>query len=192
MVMLPQGVMPSMSSALSGFYGALSSSVASTMPDDIWGQKANMLSSLLPTLAPGSPTSIALQSNIAALQTQSKRHQLNVILDKQYPGNGILISGFKESLKAISNLEPDSQQAGLYKMLARLFGQMQGIPKKEIDKQLITSERLALASITGALFMISANLEPESPTALNIQMRIADIQKMDKALDAKIKTMSAL
>lgn len=184
MVMLPAQAATSSSSNV--YFGMMARPAMST---EMMGQKIDMLMSLAPSMAPGSPASMALQSNIAAMQTIKKRQEVSEKLDKQYPGTGLLVSAYKECLKALPDLEPNSQQASMYKLFARLFGQMQGIPQKEIDKDLLITERLALASVVGALFTISANLEPESPTAMNIQMRIADIQKQDQALEKKMKSL---
>ena len=57
----------------------------------------------------------------------------------------------------------------------------------ELQGQFINQARLALANIVGALFTISANLEPESPAALALQARIAAIQTIDKALELNLK-----
>ena len=57
----------------------------------------------------------------------------------------------------------------------------------ELQGQFINQARQALANIVGALFTISANLEPESPAALALQARIAAIQTIDKALELNLK-----
>ncbi|MCA9788818.1 MAG: hypothetical protein KC476_00995 [Cyanobacteria bacterium HKST-UBA06] len=57
----------------------------------------------------------------------------------------------------------------------------------ELQGQFINQARQALANIVGALFTISANLEPESPAALALQARIAAIQTIDKALELNMK-----
>lgn len=57
----------------------------------------------------------------------------------------------------------------------------------ELQGQFINQARMALANITGALFTISANLEPESPAALALQARIAAIQTLDKALEMNLR-----
>lgn len=59
----------------------------------------------------------------------------------------------------------------------------------ELQGQFINQARLALANIVGALFTISANLEPESPAALALQARIAAIQTIDKALELNLKRL---
>lgn len=53
----------------------------------------------------------------------------------------------------------------------------------EIQLQFINQARLQLANVSGALFNITSNLEPESPQAQSIQARIAAIQSIDKALE---------
>lgn len=57
----------------------------------------------------------------------------------------------------------------------------------ELQGQFINQARLSLANVTGALFTISANLEPESPQAIAIQARIAAIQTLDKALEMNLR-----
>ena len=57
----------------------------------------------------------------------------------------------------------------------------------ELQGQFINQARLSLANITGALFTISSNLEPESPEAQQLQARIAAIQAIDKSLELQLR-----
>lgn len=57
----------------------------------------------------------------------------------------------------------------------------------ELQGQFINQARMSLANVTGALFTISANLEPESPAAIAIQARIAAIQTLDKSLEMNLR-----
>lgn len=57
----------------------------------------------------------------------------------------------------------------------------------ELQGQFINQARLSLANVVGALFTISANLEPESPQAVALQARIAAIQTLDKALELQLR-----
>ncbi|MCE3234643.1 MAG: hypothetical protein K0Q50_823 [Vampirovibrio sp.] len=57
----------------------------------------------------------------------------------------------------------------------------------ELQGQFINQARLQLANITGALFTISSNLEPESPETQQIQARVAAIQAIDKALELQLR-----
>lgn len=57
----------------------------------------------------------------------------------------------------------------------------------ELQGQFINQARLSLANITGALFTISSNLEPESPEAVQLQARIAAIQAVDKSLELQLR-----
>lgn len=57
----------------------------------------------------------------------------------------------------------------------------------ELQGQFINQARLSLANVTGALFTISSNLEPESPEAQQLQARIAAIQAIDKALELQLR-----
>ena len=57
----------------------------------------------------------------------------------------------------------------------------------ELQGQFIKQALLSLANITGALFTISSNLEPESPEAQQLQARIAAIQAIDKSLELQLR-----
>jgi capsule polysaccharide export protein KpsE/RkpR len=57
----------------------------------------------------------------------------------------------------------------------------------ELMGQFINQARMQLANTVGALFTISANLEPESPQAQALQARIAAIQAIDKALELQLR-----
>jgi capsule polysaccharide export protein KpsE/RkpR len=57
----------------------------------------------------------------------------------------------------------------------------------ELQGQFINQARMSLANITGSLFTISANLEPEAPETQQLQARIAAIQAVDKALELQLR-----
>jgi len=57
----------------------------------------------------------------------------------------------------------------------------------ELQGQFINQSRMQLANITGNLFTISSNLEPESPEAQQLQARIAAIQAVDKSLELQLR-----
>jgi capsule polysaccharide export protein KpsE/RkpR len=57
----------------------------------------------------------------------------------------------------------------------------------ELQGQFINQARLQLANVTGSLFTISSNLEPESPEAQQIQARVAAIQAIDKSLELQLR-----
>jgi capsule polysaccharide export protein KpsE/RkpR len=57
----------------------------------------------------------------------------------------------------------------------------------ELEGQFINQARMSLANITGSLFTISANLDPESPETQQLQARIAAIQAVDKALELQLR-----
>lgn len=61
----------------------------------------------------------------------------------------------------------------------------------ELQGQFINQARLQLANTVGALFTITANLEPESPTSQALQARIAAIQAIDKALDLQLRRLDS-
>jgi len=57
----------------------------------------------------------------------------------------------------------------------------------ELEGQFINQARMALANITGSLFSISANLDPNSAETQQLQARIAAIQSVDKALELQLR-----
>ena len=61
----------------------------------------------------------------------------------------------------------------------------------ELQGQFINQARLQLANTVGALFTITANLEPESETVQLLQARIAAIQSIDKALDLQLRRLDS-
>jgi capsule polysaccharide export protein KpsE/RkpR len=57
----------------------------------------------------------------------------------------------------------------------------------ELQGQLINQARMQLANTSGALFTLTANLDPESPTAQALNTRIASIQTIDKSLEMQLR-----
>ena len=57
----------------------------------------------------------------------------------------------------------------------------------ELQGQFINQARMQLANVTGALFTISSNLEPESAEAQQLQARVAAIQAIDKSLELQLR-----
>ncbi|WP_303675241.1 hypothetical protein [Vampirovibrio chlorellavorus] len=57
----------------------------------------------------------------------------------------------------------------------------------EIQGQFINQARMQLANVTGALFTIASNLEPEGPEAQQLQARVAAIQAIDKSLELQLR-----
>jgi capsule polysaccharide export protein KpsE/RkpR len=53
----------------------------------------------------------------------------------------------------------------------------------ELQMQYINQAKMLLANTTGGMFQLTANLDPESPTAQSLQARIAVIQQIEKGLD---------
>lgn len=66
---------------------------------------------------------------------------------------------------------------------ARLYMLVARKSDLELHLQFINQARLQVANMMSSLFMVSANLEPESDQAKAIQMRIAAIQQWDKMLE---------
>lgn len=57
----------------------------------------------------------------------------------------------------------------------------------ELQGQFINQARMQLANMTGALFTIASNLEPESPETQQLQARVAAIQAIDKGLELQLR-----
>jgi chromosome segregation ATPase len=61
----------------------------------------------------------------------------------------------------------------------------------ELQGQFFNQARIALANITGSLFTLSANLEPQSLAMQQLQARIAAIASIDKALELQLRRVDA-
>lgn len=61
----------------------------------------------------------------------------------------------------------------------------------ELQGQFINQARMSLANTVGALFTVSANLDPESPEAIALQAKIAAIQTLDKALEMNLRRVDS-
>ena len=57
----------------------------------------------------------------------------------------------------------------------------------EFTGQQINQSRMQLANITSRLFTVATNLEPDSPEAINIQLRINAVQSLDKSLELQLR-----
>lgn len=57
----------------------------------------------------------------------------------------------------------------------------------ELTGQQINQSRIQLANSVGQLFTISADLDPNSQTAIQLQLRISAIQSLDKSLELQLK-----
>jgi DNA repair ATPase RecN len=57
----------------------------------------------------------------------------------------------------------------------------------EFSGQQINQARLFLANIQNQMFNAMTNLEPESPEAQNIQLRLNAVQSIDKELELQLK-----
>lgn len=57
----------------------------------------------------------------------------------------------------------------------------------ELNGQQINQSRLQLANVTGALFTILSNLEPESSEAQQLQARISALQEIDQLLELQLR-----
>lgn len=57
----------------------------------------------------------------------------------------------------------------------------------ELAGQQINQSRLQLANITNRLFTLAVNLEPDSNSAVQIQLRIQALQSLDKALELQLR-----
>ncbi len=61
----------------------------------------------------------------------------------------------------------------------------------ELEGQFINQSRMYLANITSQLFTITSNLEPDSPGAVQIQMRIQALQLIDKQLELQLRRVDS-
>lgn len=59
----------------------------------------------------------------------------------------------------------------------------------EIQGQFINQARMQLANVVGAMWSVTANLEPENPIAMQIQSQIAAIQTKDKTLETSLSRL---
>ena len=57
----------------------------------------------------------------------------------------------------------------------------------ELAGEQINQSRMQIANISGDLFNVLSNLEPDSPTAVNLQLRINALQSLDKALELQLR-----
>ncbi|MEB3288022.1 MAG: hypothetical protein VKJ04_11025 [Vampirovibrionales bacterium] len=57
----------------------------------------------------------------------------------------------------------------------------------ELQGQFINQARMQLANLSGQLFTISSNLEPESAESQQLQARIAAIQSIDKSFELHLR-----
>lgn len=57
----------------------------------------------------------------------------------------------------------------------------------ELTGQQINNSRAQLANMTSQLFTITANLEPNDDTALQLQLRINALQSLDKSLELQLR-----
>ncbi|MEM0952119.1 MAG: hypothetical protein AAGI66_08270 [Cyanobacteria bacterium P01_H01_bin.74] len=57
----------------------------------------------------------------------------------------------------------------------------------EFTGQQINQSRLQLANITGDLFTVVSNLEPDSPEAVQVQIRISALQSLDQSLELQLR-----
>lgn len=61
----------------------------------------------------------------------------------------------------------------------------------ELDGQQINQSRMQLANVTNQLFTVFTNLEPDSPEAIQIQLRISALQSLDKALELQLRRVDS-
>ncbi len=57
----------------------------------------------------------------------------------------------------------------------------------EFSGQQINQSRMQLADITNQLFTVATSLDPESPEAIIIQLRINSLQSLDQALELQLR-----
>jgi DNA repair ATPase RecN len=57
----------------------------------------------------------------------------------------------------------------------------------ELTGQQINQSRMQLANVTNQLFTVVTNLEPDSPAAVQMQLRINALQSLDKSLELQLR-----
>ncbi len=57
----------------------------------------------------------------------------------------------------------------------------------EFTGQQINQSRMQLANITNQLFTVATNLDPDTPEAITIQLRINAVQSLDEALEMQLR-----
>ncbi len=76
---------------------------------------------------------------------------------------------------------------GLAASQARFLGLTARKSDLELQGQFINQARMYLANITGQLFTVSTNLEPDSPQAIQINLRIQAFAQIDKMLEMQLR-----
>lgn len=61
----------------------------------------------------------------------------------------------------------------------------------ELTGQQVNQSRLQLANVTNQLFGLAANLDPESPEAIALQLRVAALQSLDQALELQLRRVDS-
>jgi DNA repair ATPase RecN len=61
----------------------------------------------------------------------------------------------------------------------------------ELTGQQINQSRLQLANVTNQLFNVTANLDPNSAEAVQLQLRISALQGLDKSLELQLRRVDS-
>lgn len=57
----------------------------------------------------------------------------------------------------------------------------------ELTGQQLNQSRMQLANVTNDMFSFFSNLEPDSPEAIQLQLRISALQSLDKSLEMQLR-----
>jgi hypothetical protein len=61
----------------------------------------------------------------------------------------------------------------------------------ELTGQQINQSRMQLSNISTQLFTLLSNLEPDSPEAVQLQLRISALQSLDKSLELQLRRVDS-
>jgi DNA repair ATPase RecN len=61
----------------------------------------------------------------------------------------------------------------------------------ELTGQQINQSRMQLSNVSNQLFTLVSNLEPESPEAVQLQLRISALQTLDKSLELQLRRVDS-
>ncbi len=139
------------------------------------------LKTISSNLEPDSPTALALEARLAAIDTLKSSLQAQYQVQQVLPGYDELSSFARGALVRLANLEPESPQASILEKILKFVGQQTPALQEPIQRALQLQKSVSLDNLKGSLYTILSNLEPESPAALALQSRIAAIDALKTA-----------
>lgn len=84
---------------------------------------------------------------------------------------------------------PKAARGGLAASQSRMMMLTARKSDLELQQQFVSQQRMQLANTTSSLFQQQAKLDPASPQAQQLQMRIASLQSVDKSLEMEMKQL---